>query len=189
MVNGKVTKPSTVKDVLFGWLNLIFAGILSMLVSLFTAGVMNKSIIIKGIVGLCTLAILVCIIGNYAYNCAKHHKAYERTFKQPHSNYNPILISIIISLPLIIQWIALLILKIMQSPIGDKVFTIYRTINAYYLPCINVICPNHTLVELSFMGMFTMFVFTMIPIITYIVVYNITYHNIDIEKILIYNRD
>lgn len=189
MVNGKVTKPSTVKDIFLGWLNLIFAGVLSILVSFFTAGVMNKSIIIKGIVGLCTLAILVCIIGNYAYNCAKHHKAYERTFKKPHNNTKSILIGVTITLPLIIQWIILLVLKIIQSPIGDKVFTIYRIINAYYLPCINVICPNHTLTELTFMGMFTMFVFSIIPLITYIVVYNITYHNIDIEKILIYNRD
>ena len=188
MVIGSIKKPSFIKETLKGWANLIFACVLSLLVSLFTSMLMSSNIW-KGIIGLFTMAILLCIIGNYAYNCAKNQKAYERTFKGEHSNTKHIFLGITISLPLILQWILLMVLKYSQASVGDKVFSIYRLINAYYLPWINVICPNHTLEELSVMSVITMFAFTIMPIITFILVYNIVYHSIDIEKIIKYNSE
>ncbi|MCD7799607.1 MAG: hypothetical protein LUG94_00115 [Ruminococcus sp.] len=188
MVIGNIKKPSYVKETLKGWANLIFACILSLLVSLFTSMLMSSNIW-KGIIGLFTMAILLCIVGNYSYNCAKSHKAYERTYKANHNSFRHIVLGITISLPLILQWIVLMVLKYAKVSIGDSIFSIYRLINAYYLPWINVICPNHTLEELSIMGVLTMLAFIIMPTITFIVVYNIVYHNIDIEKIIVYNKE
>lgn len=188
MVTGSIKKPSLIKETFKGWANLIFACVLSLLVSLFTSMLMSSNIW-KGIIGLFTMAILLCIVGNYAYNCARNQKAYERTYKSKHSNIKHIVLGVTISLPLILQWIVLIVLKYTQASIGDRVFSIYRLINAYYLPWINVICPNHTLEELSFMSVITMLAFTIMPIITFVIVYNLVYHSIDIEKIIVYNKE
>lgn len=189
MVNGNVKKPSTPKELLLGWANLVLAEVLSLLVNLFTAGLMLKSSLFKGVVGLCTLAILCCIVGNYAYVCAKHHRAYERVYQAQHRSAVPKLLGIGISLPLLLQWVALVVLKATQAPSGDGVFSVYRLVNAYYLPLVNLLCPNHTLAELSVMGAFTLFVLSALPAIAYVLVYGVTYHNVDVERLMVYNRD
>jgi hypothetical protein len=188
MVSGNVKRPTLVKGVVFGWGNLIFAEVLSLLVCLFTSMLMSNNIG-KGIVGLFTMAILMCIIGNYAYNYAKNDRAYERTCNGTHRPNRHVLLSFLISLPLVLQWALLLVCKVSQSGVGDKVFVAYRLLNAYYLPWINVFCSTPELDKLPYMGLVTMLALTIIPAITFAVVYNVTYHNIDVEKIIMYNRD
>ncbi len=187
-INGNIKKPTIVKKTLLGWANLVFAEVLSLLVCLFTAMFMTSNIV-KGIVGLCTMGILVCIVGNYAYNCAKNSKAYERISSTPHSNVFSNAVSIGISVPLVLQWLLLVIFKVSQNALGDKIFVGYRFLNAYYLPWLNVFCPTPELNALPTMGLITLLALTIIPAITFNVAYNITYHNIDVEKILLYNKE
>lgn len=188
MVNGKIEKPSLLKDVLFGWANLIFAEILCMMVNMFTAKIMSN-IFWRGIVGFCTMAILLCIVGNHAYERAKRDKAGERTLGVPHRQFKHIWASFLIGLPLLLQWIVLLISKVLHVSNGKTVYIAYRVLNAYFLPWINIFCLEPYLEKLSYFGIFTILAFTILPMITFGMVYSITYHNIDIEKILVYSRE
>ncbi|MGN1412590.1 MAG: hypothetical protein ACI4WH_08825 [Oscillospiraceae bacterium] len=188
MVNGKIEKPSLMKDTLLGWANLIFAEVLCMIVNLFTAKIMSN-IFWRGIIGFCTMAILVCIIGNHAYNRAKCDKAGERTLGAEHQPHKHIIASILIGLPLVLEWIALLLVKVSHLSIGNTVYVIYRLVNAYFLPWINIFCLEPNLEKLSYMGLISIFAFTLIPMLTFGIVYVITYNNIDIEKIIVYNRE
>lgn len=188
MVKGKIEKPSLIKDVIFGWTNLIFAEILCMIVNLFTATIMSN-IFWRGIIGFCTISILLCIVGNHAYNRAKIDKAGERTLNVEHNPTKHIWASLLIGLPLFLEWLALLISKILDTSNGNTLYLIYRLLNAYYLPWINIFCLEPNLQKLSYMGLFTIFALTLLPMITFSVVYSITYHNIDIEKILLYNKE
>lgn len=188
MVTGNIKKPTLFKGIALGWANLIFAEVLSLLVCLFTSMLMSSNLG-KGVIGLFTMAILMCIVGNYAYNYAKNDLAYERTCKGIHHANRHVVISLFIALPLVLQWVVLLICKVSQNSIGDKIFVMYRLLNAYYLPWINVFCSTPELDKLPYMGLITILAFTIIPAITFSVVYSITYHNIDVEKILMYNRD
>jgi hypothetical protein len=189
MINGNIKKPTILKGTLLGWANLVFAEVLSLLVCFFTAMFMSSNIA-KGIVGLCTMVILVCIIGNYAYKCAKNSKGYERINNTPHDKTYSNIVSVMVSLPLILQWLLLVVFKASQNyTTGNTIFVVYRFLNAYYLPWLNVFCPTPELEALPIMGLVTLLALTIIPAIAFNVAYNITYHNIDVEKILLYNRE
>ena len=193
-LNQSIKKASTPKDILKGWGNLVFAEILSLLVNLFTVNFMNNSTILRGIVGIFTMAILVCIVGNYTYNVAKRDKTSERTFKTPHREYKHILLAVTTSAPLVLQWLVLLIYRVQNlNPtfLNTKVslLAVYKILNAYFLPWINVFNLEPILTDLSVMAMVTMFAFTIVPAITIVVVYPIVYNSIDIQKILMYDKE
>lgn len=193
-INQSVKKASTLKDVLTGWGNLVFAEVLSLLVNLFTANFMNDSTILRGIVGTFTMAILLCIVGNYTYNVAKRDKASERTFKTQHKEYKPILLAFTTSAPLVLQWLVLLIYRVQNlNPtfLNTKVslLAVYKILNAYFLPWINIFNLKPILTDLGVMAIITMFVLTIMPAITIVIVYPIVYNSIDIEKILMYNKE
>jgi hypothetical protein len=184
----KFGKPSLLKDVLLGWANLIFAEVLCMMVNLFTASLM-KNIFWRGVVGVCTMGILLCIIGHHAYNRAKSDKAGERTLEVPHQPHKHQVASILIGVPLLLQWAILLVAKVSGWSSGNHLYVAYRLLNAYFLPWINIFCLEPYLENLSYIGLIAILAFTLLPMLTFGIVYTLVYHNVDVEKLLLYSRE
>ena len=135
--------------------------------------------------GLCTTAIIVGLMCNYAYNLARRTQKEQRAIGG-YSSIGIVILGTMTALPSIMLWALLLMSKL---GLVNDFMTLYRFLNASFFPFIMLLCPNGTKAsELTAFQLTIAFLFSFVPMISFWISYIITYRNIDIKKLLLYDN-
>lgn len=161
-----------------GFLNLIFAEILCLFINLTLA--FSGSALFKIITVICTSVIFIGLICNYAYNTAKSDLATERQTKSKFSGSRCIFIGIFLSMPYVLLWGILFISK---AEIIGNFYNAYKLINGQFLQLYNLICNSTEISAVSMTHMIIMLSLTIIPAVSFIISYKLTYNGVDVDKI------
>jgi len=154
---------------------LIFSEILCLFINLTLA--FSSSIFLKIITVLCTSIIFIGLICNFAYNTAKNDLIIQRRMNIKFSFSRKFTVAASLSMPYILLWLILFISK--KGLIGN----FYGAYNGQFLQLYNLINSGTELSSVSKFQLIIMFVLTLIPFVSFIITYKLSYSGIDLNKI------
>lgn len=157
---------------------LIFSEILCLFINLTLA--FSSSIFLKIITVLCTSIIFIGLICNFAYNIAKNDLIIQRRMNIKFSFSRNFTVAASLSMPYILLWLILLISK--KGLIGNF-YGAYKLLNGQFLQLYNLINSGTELSSVSKFQLIIMFVLTLIPFVSFIITYKLSYSGIDLNKI------
>ena len=157
---------------------LIFSEILCLFINLTLA--FSSSTFLKIITVSCTSIIFIGLICNFAYNTAKNDLIIQRRMNIKFSFSRKFTVAASLSMPYILLWLILLLSK--KGLIGNF-YGAYKLLNGQFLQLYNMINSGTELSSVSKFQLIIMFVLTLIPFVSFIITYKLSYSGIDLNKI------
>lgn len=147
-------------------LTVIAADILSLFIGLTLAG--SSSAIFRVISAVCTVGILVCVLGNFAAKTALADIKSARINKKKSSLIMPWIMSISASFPAVCSWLILRYSDI-------DFYRWHKIINGYFIQIYNFINPDASSAALTTRQIFAMLPLAFVPAAVFLAGYYITY--------------
>ncbi|MBR6580979.1 MAG: hypothetical protein IKK66_06740 [Ruminococcus sp.] len=147
-------------------LTVIAADILSLFIGLTLAG--SSTVIFRVISAICTVGILVCVLGNFAAKTALADIKSARLSKKKLSPAMPLIMSISASFPAVCSWLILRYSHI-------DFYRWHKIINGYFIQIYNFINPDASSAALTSKEITAMFPLAFVPAAVFLAGYYITY--------------
>lgn len=147
-------------------LTVIAADILSLFIGLTLAG--SSTVIFRVISAICTVGILVCVLGNFAAKTASADIKSARLSKKKLSPAMPLIMSISASFPAVISWLILRYSDI-------DFYRWHKIINGYFIQIYNFINPDASSSALTSGQILAMLPLSFVPAAVFLAGYYITY--------------
>lgn len=160
--------------ILKGYAVLVFAEILCLFIDLTLA--FSGSVLFRVISVFCTSVIFIGLICNYAYNTAKNDLVIQRRLNVKLPAYRCFAAGGFLSLPYIVLWVVLLLTR-------NGFYKAYKLINGQFLRLYNLLDSGTDASSLSFSSLIIMLLLTIVPFISFVIAYKLTYNGVDVESI------
>lgn len=164
--------------ILKGFAVLVFAEILCLFIDLTLA--FSGSVLFKIISVFCTSVIFIGLICNYAYNTAKNDLVIQRRMNIKLPAYRCFAAGGFMSLPYIIFWVVLVLSK---NGICGDFYKTYKLINGQFLQLYNLLNSGTDVKSLSTSALVIMLLLTLVPFVSFVIAYQLTYKGVDVESI------
>lgn len=162
------------KAMAIGVVCLLLSEILCLFIAFTFAALSSSFFLAKPCSVLCTTAIHVGLMIDYASKMAKRDHLQEHCFREPHQTARPLFLALAVAAPLLLLWLGLLACKLFD--LGDFL-PAYRLLNAHFFQAIFYITGDVQLSDLSFLRLGCCALTCLVPAITVFAAYLYKYRN------------
>ena len=141
--------------------------------------------ILQVIIGLCAVLIYYGLLSNYTYKYGRADLKYERLHKIPHNAKMPVLMSVLLLVPQLAAWVALVLSKL--GVIKD-IYGLYNFTNFQFAALVKCF-GSQSVANISVFGIILPLILLIIAGAVIYVTYVINYKDIDIWTKIIYKQD
>ncbi len=148
---------------------------------------MDKFLILKIFVALCTTTITLGLYFNWAHYAAKRDKNAVKFHNMEFDKYMPVRMAIVAP---IVSYIMLILLFLCKAGIVHEAFTsIYMLCDIWILPFITMYTEDRTIAGISWGGLAGISLLTLLQPAAIMITYICTYNDIDVVKLIFYKKD
>ncbi|MGN1303414.1 MAG: hypothetical protein ACI4YB_00105 [Oscillospiraceae bacterium] len=186
-MSGKFKTENIFKRILKGIGYSIIAEFMSMFLVLSMIamnGMFGGSVIIKVIIGLCTLVLTLGLYFNWAFNAAKMDRDAVNYHKVPYDKYMPVKMAVGGPIISIVMYVVLVLSKIGVLP---DMFNIFLLADLFTVPFVDSFTSARTIDVLSVWGLIGLGLLIISQCAAIAVTYIVTYKDIDIVKFMYKN--
>ena len=148
---------------------------------------MNKFLILKLFVALCTTTITLGLYFNWAHYAAKRDKNAVKFHNMEFDKFMPVKMAIVAP---VFSYIMLILLFLCKAGIIHETFTsIYMLCDIWVLPFITMYTEDRTITGISWSGLAGISLLTLLQPASIIITYICTYNDVDVIKLIFYKKD
>jgi len=148
---------------------------------------MNKILILKIFVALCTSTITLGLYFNWAHYAAKRDRNAVKYHNMDYDRFMPVKMAIIAPIVSYIMFVLLVLCKF--NIIGETFVSIYLLVDIWILPYVTMFTEERTISSISWGGLCGIGVITLLQPAAIIITYICTYNDIDVIKHIFYKKD
>ena len=147
-------------------------------------GMFGGSVVLKVMIGICTLVLTLGLYFNWAFNAAKKDRDTVIYHKVPYDKYMPVKMAVGGPVISIVLYIALVLSKIGIVP---DMFNVFLLADLFTVPFVDSFTSERTIEFLSVWGLLGLGVLVLSQCAVIVLTYIITYKDIDIVKFMYKN--
>ncbi len=147
-------------------------------------GMFGGSVVLKVIIGICTLVLTLGLYFNWAFNAAKKDRDAVIYHKVPYDKYMPVKMAVGGPVISIVLYIALVLSK---TGIVPDMFNVFLLADLFTVPFVDSFTSERTIEFLSVWGLLGLGVLVLSQCAVIVLTYIITYKDIDIVKFMYKN--
>ncbi len=148
---------------------------------------MDKILLLKIFVALCTSTITLGLYFNWAHYAAKRDRNAVKFHNMEYDRFMPAKMAIIAP---IVSYIMLVLLFLCKAGvINENFMSMYLLIDIWILPFVTMFTEERTISAISWGGLIGISLVTLLQPVTIIITYICTYNDIDIVKHIFYKKD
>lgn len=147
-------------------------------------GMFGGSVVLKVIIGLCTLVLTLGLYFNWTFNAAKKDRDAVAYHNVPYDKYMPIKMAVGGPIVSIVMYILLILSKIKLLP---DLFNVFLLADLFTVPFVDSFTSERTIEALSVWGLLGLGLLVLSQCVVIVVTYIVTYKDIDIVKFMYKN--
>lgn len=147
-------------------------------------GMFGGSVVLKVIIGICTLVLTLGLYFNWAFNAAKKDRDAVNYHKVPYDKYMPVKMAVGGPIISIVMYILLVLSKIGVLP---DLFNVFLLADLFTVPFVDSFTSERTIEVLSVWGLLGLGVLVLSQCAVIIVTYILAYKDVDIVKFMYKN--
>lgn len=177
-------KGSICRRVLSLWGTLLVGGILSLIVSVSTMGLYEKSVALKWVVGILSLMVMLAMLFNHSYDVGHEDLKFTRR-KQKINPRNGCWLAFWGVLPFLLSLIAVILAKVGVIP---NILWFYQVFQPYLLPIVQVFAPGSVMENFGFLGFLSCTLMTLTLPAAIFVGHLLGFKDVDLRYEIMYKR-
>lgn len=147
-------------------------------------GMFGGSVVLKVIIGICTLVLTLGLYFNWTFNAAKKDRDAVAYHKVPYDKFMPLKMAVGGPIVSIVMYILLILSKIKLLP---DIFNVFLVTNLFTVPFVDSFTSERTIEALSVWGLLGLGLLVLSQCAVIVATYIVTYKDIDIVKFMYKN--